>query len=391
MRFCQFFICVLFLTTINTSVFAQQQDVPAQVESALDHLLSLSPLEAKLQPDKQKIAQLVEFVREVPAGTGIFLNARQGASGAFYSFDIEADLAQILDYAYNPDIPAYVTMPSSLQGHQWLTPQIIEALDKLSRAVEEGGELIFLRGREQESITPDTNTGGYYLYTQDRILIVVPGRTGPVLISATTQRDASEVGKKGCVAGDDGDWSYLFSGETGINKTGLGWVDSYMYSASSVIIYVSDTINNRLHVGSFKWLNAGWARINMVKSAHILEGIKRFAYDFKAVLESDDLPRTEELALKYQQLLQLEESQLRLQVAAYFTKLEKTGALETCPSSFEDMVTSGEYLERIDRDEMVRILLLDYVKSRLGRPSFYPALSQAGEIDSSTSSAGETN
>ncbi|MDJ0621365.1 MAG: hypothetical protein QNJ17_00280 [Desulfocapsaceae bacterium] len=381
----------LFLIALSTPIYGQQQSIPDPVNAALDHLLSLSPADAESQPDKQKISEIIEFVRDVSAGTGIVLNERESASGAFFAFDIDADLMQVLDYAYNPDIPAYVTMPSSLQDHQWLTPQIIDALKKLPLAVEAGDELVFLRGREQESITPDTNTGGYYLYSQDRIIMVLPGPTGPVLISATSQTDASEVGRKGCVAGDDADWSYLFSEEPGINKTGLGWVDSYMYYAYSIIVYVADTANNRLHAGSFKWLNAGWAKINMVKSSHILEGIKRFAVDFKAVLESPDLPRTYELEQKYQELQQMEESQLRLQVAAHFEKIKKSGALETCPNSFQKMVSSGEYLNKIDRDEMVRIMLLDYVKSRLGRQTSSASVTQAGENVSVQSTVSETN
>lgn len=379
----------LLLIGLNNPAYGQEQSVPEPVKAALDHLLSLSPAGAEPQPDKRQISEVIEFVRDVPAGTGIVLDEREGASGAFYAFDIDVDLAQILDYAYNPDIPAYVTMPSSLQDHRWLTPQIIDALKKLPQAVEAGDELVFLRGREQESITPDANTGGYYLYSQDRIIIVLPGPTGPVLISATSQTDASEIGRKGCVAGDDQDWSYLFSGEPGINKTGLGWVDSYMYFAYSVIIYVADTANTRLHAGSFKWLNAGWAKINMVKSSHILEGIKRFAADFKAVLESPDLPRTQELEQKYQELQQMDEAQLRSQVADHFEQLEGSGALDTCPDSFQEMVRSGEYLEKIDRDEMVRIVLLNYVKSELGRHS--SSVSQADDDAPDQSTVGETN
>ena len=56
------------------------------------------------------------------------------------------------------------------------------------------------------------------------------------------------------------------------------------------------------------------------------------------------------------------------------------------------MISSGEYMDKIDRDEMVRILLLNYVKSRLGRqPSYSQALSQAAENGLSQSTTSETN
>jgi hypothetical protein len=73
---------------------------------------------------------------------------------------------------------------------------------------------------------------------------VLPGPTGPVLISVSSQNDLSEVGKKGCIVGDDKNWNYLYSNETGLNKTGMGWVDSYMYYAHSVLIYVGDSSSN---------------------------------------------------------------------------------------------------------------------------------------------------
>ena len=101
------------LIGLNSHAYGQQQSVPEPVNAALDHLISLSPAGAEPQPDKKRISEIIEFVRDVPSGTGIVLDERDGASGAFYAFDIDVDLAQILDYAYNPDIPAYVTMPSS--------------------------------------------------------------------------------------------------------------------------------------------------------------------------------------------------------------------------------------------------------------------------------------
>ena len=91
------------------------------------------------------------------------------------------------------------------------------------------------------TITPDAHTGGYYQYMQDVAVAVFPGPSGPVLVSVSVQAEPSEVGHKGCVVGRDADWNYLYSGEKGLNKTGLGWVDSYMYSAHSALVLVSDT------------------------------------------------------------------------------------------------------------------------------------------------------
>jgi hypothetical protein len=352
----------------------EERSVPESVYASLDHLLSLFQPDTDL--DRQQLQELIDFVRATPAESNGFLKERNGASGAFHVFDIHGSFDHILEYSYNPDIPVYVTMPSSLQEQQWLTPEVIEILKKLPQTVESGEERTLLRGREQEVITPDTNTGGYYQYSQDRIVMALPASRGPVLISITNQSEPSEVGKKGCVVGDDKNWNYLYSDEKGINKTGLGWVDSFMYFAYSVIVYAADTTNNVVRVSSFKWLNAGWAKINMVKSSHILEGIKRFASDYKEVLESPDLPEPDKLQQKYLDLKQADEPDLRLQASSYLQALNESEAIKTCPKSFRNMVSSGEYLEQMSREEMIRVLLLEYIKENIGRESFISSKSQ---------------
>ena len=194
-----------------------------------------------------------------------------------------------------------------------------------------------------------------------------PGDRGLPFLEQIGQHTGIADGDFGCVVGDDKDWNYLYSDETGLNKTGLGWVDSYMYSAYSVIIYVADSSANMLHVGSFKWLNAGWAKINMVKSSHILEGIKRFASDFKAVLESPGLPEAPILATKYQELLQKSKHELRQRVSPYLQALSNPEVLKVCSNPLKSMVPSGEYLQEMSHGEMVRVLLLEYVKGYIGK------------------------
>ena len=362
----RYVLLVLLVFGKVASVNGQEQEtVPEQVYPALEYILSLSQSSADL--DSEKLSDLISFVRSTPAESSMTLQERQGASGAFHAFSIQGSLSNVLDYAYNPDIPIYVTMPSSIQNQEWLTPQVHDALRNLPRSVVSMDDIRLLRGRDYEVITPDTNTGGYYVYTQDRIVTILPGPTGPVFISVSSQANPSKVGKKGCVVGDDKNWNYLYSDETGLNKTGLGWVDSYMYHADSVMIYVADSSANMLHVGSFKWLNAGWAKINMVKSSHILNGIKRFASDFKTVLESPGLPEARVLAGKYQELLLFSEPDLRQMVSPYLQALSDTGVLDVCSKLFRSMVSSGEYLQQMSHREMVRVLLLEYVKGYVGR------------------------
>jgi len=339
--------------------------VPDKIYPELEYILSLSQSKTDLDPGR--LSGLIKFINTIPAKSSGVLKKREGATGAFHTFSIQGNLAHVIDYVYNPNIPIYVTMPSSVRKQNWLTPQIKKSLLNLPRYAKSTDDIRLLRGRDSEAITPDTNTGGYYVYSQDRIVTILPGPTGPVLISASLQTDPSEVGKKGCIVGNDKDWNYLYSGETGLNKTGLGWVNSYMYYAYSVIIYVADSSKNRVHIGSFKWLNAGWAKMNMVKSSHILQGIKRFASDFKAVLEAPGLPEAQNLAQKYQEFLQSEEQDLRRMVSSYLQALNNSETPELLSNPFKKLLSSGKYLQQMNREEMVKVLLLEYLKEFIGK------------------------
>jgi hypothetical protein len=369
------FTLLLMLGVIYPTLGQTEQKVPDQVYPDLEYVLSLVQSSADLEPEQ--LSELIKFVSSMPAESGMKLKERKGASGAFYTFTVKGDLVDVLDYVYNPDIPLYVTMPSSLRQHEWLTTQVIDKLRDLPRLVESAGDIRLLRGRDREAITPDTNTGGYYSYDQDRVVTLLPGPKGPVLISVSSQNDISEVGKKGCIVGDDKDWNYLYSNETGLNKTGLGWVDSYMYYAHSVLIYVVDSDSNEISVGSFKWLNAGWATMNMVKSSHILEGIKRFASDFKAVMEAPDLPGAQVLADKYRELQHTSEQGLRQMVSPYLEALTSSGASGLDSSFFERLISSGKYLKQMSHEELIKVLLLEYVKGSIGKKSLNHLASQS--------------
>ncbi len=374
MIFRYIFTGLLIFGTITFAYGEEKKKVPDSVYLDLEYVLSLTQSSADLDP--KQLSNLINFVRSTPAGSGMELNDRQGASGAFYDFSIQGNLGDVLDYVYNPDIPLYVTMPSSLRQHEWLTPEIFDALRKLPRLVESTDDIRLLRGRDQEIITPDTNTGGYYLYSQDRVVTVLPGPTGPVLISVSSQNDISEVGKKGLIVGDDKEWNYLYSAETGLNKTGLGWVDSYMYYAHSVLIYVFDSAANEINVGSFKWLNGGWATMNMVNSGHILNGIKRFASGFKVIMEAPGLPSAVELADKYRELRQTTEENLRQMVAPYLEALSSPDASKLDSSLFNNLISSGKYLQQMSHEDLVKVLLLEYIKGSIGRESLVRLASQ---------------
>lgn len=360
------FICLLGLLILGTAAPIQAlalNPIPDSLYPDLEYLLTLPTSNSDIAPEK--MSEIISFVGSSAAESSMSMQDREKASGAFYAFTLRGDLSRVVDYVYNPDVPVYVTMPSSVRDQEWQDSATKDALRLLPKALSEGKTLL-VRGAEREIITPDANTGGYYSYNQDRAVAVFQGSTGPVLVSVGCQTKPSEIGRKGCVVGEDSDWNYLYSDETGLNKTGLGWVDSYMYSAHSILIFVTDTASGTIRVGSFKWLNAGWAKVNMVKQSHIINGIKRFTADFKAVLESSRLPEAKELAAMYRELKSDSVETLRQMVAPYLAAIEDSGTLS---SPFKKMLASGQYLQNMSRQELVKVVLKEFLKQRLGRES----------------------
>lgn len=348
------------LAFVTPGICQEKEAIYPEVSSGLDHVFDLYDQNAELDTDKLK--ELVTFVRESPDDLSLPLAKKKNANGSFYVFSVNIDMDQLLNYAYNPDIPAYLTAPSSIQYSKWLDQDSILTMKSILEQGTEKTKTTLFRGQDSETITPDTNTGGYYTYTLDRIMALIKDQSGPVFLSASRQSKPSDVGKKGCVAGNDNNWDYLYSEEVGLNKMGLGWVDSYMYRADSIIVYAADLSKGIVKVGLFKWLDAGWAKMNMVNSSHILEGTKRFATSFKTVLESPSLPEADELIKKQQELVGTSQEELRTLVTPYIEKLISTDAAKSCSGTIKKQLESGEYVQQMSPEEMVRILLLKNIQ-----------------------------
>jgi hypothetical protein len=360
--------------------------VPDQVYEELEYLSSLINSDQALEPSK--ISSLINFVSAAPADTSLELKVRKNMEGIFHVFQIDSSFEHLLGYVYNPDIPSYITMPSSLQNKHSRTPEFAEALRRLITQADAPPTTIVLRGEENETITPDANTGSYFTYSHDRLVALLPNGSGPVLLSTTMQDEVSEVGRRGCIVGSDGNWDYLYSEKTGLNTLGLGWVHSYMYDAYSVMLYIPDPEKKTVKTAIFKWLNAGWQKINMVKSSHILGGIKRFAAAMKNVLESPDLPEVQEIVDKYRELREKGDEELRRLVAPYLELIASVEDAGSCPSSFINSVASGDYLQQMDSEEIIRILLLEYIKTHIGEQTSKTAAIHSFSTSSRLSPAG---
>ena len=203
-------------------------------------------------------------------------------------------------------------MPSSARLFQWAdprgnrqeSPRLDPYLDKLESPV-------VLKGMAYLEITPDLTSGAYYGYKSYQVFLLFKHRQHKVLAIITRQADVSSVGKKGYILGEDNDWDYYYSGKTGLTLPALGWVRSYMYDSGGINIYYEiDPGGPRVRCAVFKWLRAGWSKINMVQKKHIYQGLKRFAVPFKEILEYPGLPSVARMADDFSRITGLSDATL---------------------------------------------------------------------------------
>jgi len=345
---------------------------PPEWNRGVDYLEAM--LESKETSfDVQKVADLLDFVASTQGGNAnLDPGKRDNATGAYFFTDIKAPLSKVIKYAYNPGIPAYVTLPSVVRFGGWqVKPN--GPFDRLWEKVGNVREPLIMRGIEYEEITPDLSTGSYYRYDMDRFMVLLNHRGKDFFLSVTGQKKPSTVGRKGAIIGPDSDWNYFYSGEKGLSKAGLGWVSSYMYDAFSVsILFEPGTAKGQSRYVTFKWLRAGWGGINMVSRENIIEGCRRFALGFKKILESPQLPEAEKLIDTYARIKSLPDQELlaRLQPVGKALKVLCRTDPALSQSDFQSQIESGKYLGGMSREERENLLMSESVKLTIGKKSF---------------------
>jgi len=153
----------------------KEEKAPKSLSPGLDHLADLISPDSCEKFDLNKIGEILSFIQSKKSKINPLTSLKKkfDATPLYYEFDIQTDLEHILKYSYNPKIPAEALMPASLRSSTWAdaenenkSPAILwESLQKLDSPV-------IVNGTEHTVITPDTHTGSYYGYDQDRKLIL---------------------------------------------------------------------------------------------------------------------------------------------------------------------------------------------------------------------------
>jgi hypothetical protein len=371
--FCSAFIALfLFIFPFHAMASSDQQEIrlPEPVMESLQYLLGLLKPDHNEEITMARIAPIIDFVsfREKTWPALYYSEDKFKTQSAYHEFDIEQGLEEVLKYAYSfRMIPSQVIVPNSIRLSYWKEIIGIEESNSWywNYPVPEG-QFQVIRGIQHEATTPDVSSWTYYSYDLDRLLILSRYKDRNIFFSISSQQDKAP-GKKAFALGNDKDWNYLYTQETGVNKAGLGWVTPYMYESFSISVFVEQPNKSSVKCAMFKWLNAGAANINMVKKHHIQEGIKRFETGFKMVLENQHLPEPEELAAVFSGIEKISIGSMRIEINNYFQKLKVRYHQEDVFKNkhMTDFLTSPEYLNQLTQYELKSILNLEYMKTIL--------------------------
>jgi len=358
--------------TAHASETRTELKIPPALDPGLRHFLDLVDPAKNTKFDPQLAGPVLDFVAgSKDAGALYFANIISGLTPAYYDFDVNRDLKTIVQYAFNPDIPGVATMPSSARLFHWSDARLNkQPAPKIERYLDRLDDPVVIHGFQTFQITPDLNSGAYYAYNLYQTLLLFKYRQRNVLMTVSKQIDASTVGKKGYILGDDNDWDYVYSGKTGLTIPALGWVRSYMYDSSAINIYYEiDPGAPVVRCAMFKWLKAGWFDINMVQKKHIYRGLKRFANSFKEILEYRQLPAVDIMADDFSRLRGLSADALKSKMATYSKVLAKRyGSGQPRNKKWPpDLFKNNNRWRRMGREEMESALVIEYMKYALGK------------------------
>lgn len=363
---CVLVLSFIVLPVVTPTLFAAEPR--SQISEAAMRLVSFC-VDPRIGFDQRDIATLTDYVLASKPGRDHALPDVKGAPGAYQEFDTKINFARFMEYSYNPLIPAVVTRPSSLRYSLWgTTPARPQNLPAAWKLVPPDGSPVVLHGLQHDSNTPDLTTGVYYEYDLKRTLILTNYKGRQVLISISKQVDKSRIGEKGFILGNDSDWNYYYSGERGSAKAGLGWIESYIYDYFSVGVYVeSGAAPVMLRTGNFQWIKAGWVGVNFVRPPNIIDGLKRFARSQKSILESPRLPAPNRMVSTYRWLANLPAADLHQKYAA-LQHAQRSSAIQTGRFS-KAKANEPLPLAKTSKAQMVEELMLEYLKTALGKPT----------------------
>lgn len=369
---CSIFMCFFILaTTVTASVGAESKKLDSGVEDVLTYLVQLD-LDKNLTLDQEKLVPLLRFAQNMPI-TGkkqdLTPKERESGLGAVIKTRYKTSLAKFLEYYCNPELPGASVYPNSVRMLKWYAGSgIADHSPRLWKITDLSSPLV-LRGTEYEETTPDSNSGSYYSYPLARMVILMQYEGKVFFITVSKQTKQSNVGLKGAIVGKDSDWNYVYTKETGATRSGIGWMDTYVYDSCTIGVFYADSMQAQgVDNVAFKWLKAGWMGLNVVKENHIRNGLDRYTKALKTVLESPNMPSPGALAKEYAKVKAMKDGELKASLKDYAKGLEQAipGDEILSRSEFKKTLANGAYADGLSRDHAMNQYMLNYVRSAFG-------------------------
>ena len=350
----------------------QGKKLAPELEATLTALIASVPVGGSL-PAEAELIKLARFMMSPAAKPDeIRVARREHGAGVFLRQTFRSSFAKMVRYCFDPRIPAEALYPMVLRRGGWLPDsQLVKENIRLWERLTTQGMFV-LRGTEEEEITPDSFSGCYYSYRLLRLIALLHVDGKPALLSVSRQEAPSSVGYKAAIVGKDSNWNYVYTRVVGTNLTLASWAETYMYDSASITLMYPDGEGGGLAL--FKWVKAGWSKMNMVKSSHIRSGGERFLTNLRQVLDAQSLPAPEAISARYTALAVMDDAALRTAFepqAAALTSAARGDSLLS-HADFQAVLQDGAYAQRLRREELISELMKLYMKERLGMST--PAL-----------------
>lgn len=344
--------------------------LPPELETALGDVLAAAP-QGKPAPSAAAIQTILRFVTSNTTPQGKVIPAERPAGlGAYQKEVLNLSLKTIISYTLNPAIPGEAIYPSSVRRNAWYPEsELLKLSSTFQNATFPPATPLVMRGTEYEETTPDMSSGCYYAYKLNRLFVLTAYEGRTVLLSVSFMPEQSTVGRKGAIAGDDKNWTYVYTPEQGTNLPMLGWAETYLYGSASVSVFMEAAPGaDRTDLYLFKWAKAGWSGMNVVKRSHIIAGLTRFTSGLRQVLESPKAPSVAALSARFAELRALKDDQLHAQLANFASALETQSAKDSLLSGkeFQAVLKNGAYPASLGRNEAVSELMKLFVRQQLG-------------------------
>ncbi len=112
--------------------------------------------------------------------------------------------------------------------------------------------------------------------------------------------------------------------------------------------------------------------MNVVKNKHIHKGLARYAKGLKMILEHPLLPEASELAKLFSDLENYSTEDMREKVKNYLSALKDryNGNRLSSGKNFPKNLNISEYLKQMTNKEMYALLVVEYMKSILGKNQY---------------------